>query len=185
MPHNLSSILFGRHGGLAGMIVGCRANDSHGRVRATILLSLIVAVLAVGVTIYYYVCPCERVPGGWLFGKHVSAPIDDWSFANDVPLCQVEVRGWLPHSVNVNCMSSDGDLFVSCASCEGKRWSTMALANPNGRVRLDDTVYPVTFHRVEAPEALDEAWHARERKLGRPEDRPRAEGWWSFRLESR
>jgi hypothetical protein len=162
-----------------------RTGSSHGGIRPLILCCLIGAVLGVGVAIYYYVCPCNRLPGGWLFGKHVSEPIDDWSFANDVPLCQVEVRGWLTHSVNVNCMSSNGALFVSCASCEGKRWSTMALANPNGRIRLNTTVYPVTFRRVEDAAVLDEAWRARERKMGRPEDTPRAAGWWSFKLESR
>ena len=43
----------------------------------------------------------------------------DWSFANEVGLCQLEVQGFVPWSVNLNCMASDKRLFVSCARCEG------------------------------------------------------------------
>lgn len=144
-----------------------------------------VGILGVAAWIYSYACPCERIPGAYLFGNEVSEPVRDWSFANTVPLCQVEVWGWLPHSVNVNCMASDGRLFVSCSRCAAKRWSNLALENPRGRIRLGDDVYPVTLKRVTDPAELDEAWRARARKLGPPADSPRPDHWWSFRLESR
>jgi hypothetical protein len=82
-------------------------------------------------------------------------------------------------------MASDGKLYLSCASCDGKAWSTAVLADPEARLRLDDRVYPVRVTRVEDPAVLDEAWRARAEKVGRGLDIPRQEGWWSFRVESR
>jgi|TARA_B100000315_G_scaffold124669_1_gene114618 hypothetical protein len=159
----------------------------QGKTRGAILLPVLGVLGAVAVTgaaVYFFYCPCERTPGGWLLGTEVSEPVSDWSFANQVPLCQIQVSGWLPHSVNLNCMSADGKLYLSCASCDGKRWSTYALANPNGRIRMNGSVYPVTLTRVLDPKLLDEAWQARAAKFGR-EARPRQEGWWSFSLNSR
>ena len=142
--------------------------------------------LAVGGTaVYFFYCPCERTPGGWLLGEEVEEPVRDWSFANDVPLCQIQVsRGILPHSINLNCMASDGELYLSCASCEGKVWSTAVLEDPEARLRIGDKVYPVRVTRVEDPAVLDEAWRARAEKTGRGHDVPRQDGWWSFRVES-
>ena len=124
-----------------------------------------------------------------LMGDVAEAPVTDWTFANDmneVPLCQIQVdAGLLPHSINLNCMADAGELYLSCASCDGKRWSTAVLANPQARLRAGDTVYPVTVTQVEDPVTLDRAWVARAAKLGRPTDTPRQDGWWSFRVVSR
>jgi hypothetical protein len=151
-----------------------------------VLLSVLLVVAAGALATYFFYCPCERTPGGWLLGETVTTPVTDWSFANDVQLCQVQVdRGVLPHSINLNCMAADGELFLSCASCEGKTWSTAALAQPEARLRVGDQVYPVRLTRVEDPATLDRAWHARARKNGRGLDEPREAGWWSFRVVSR
>ena len=158
--------------------------NARGAALGVILGAVAVVAVAVALTYFFY-CPCARTPGGWLLGNEVSEPVVDWSFANEVPLCQIQVQSFLPHSVNLNCMSSGGQLFLSCASCDGKIWSTAALANPNARIRLNESVYPVTLARAEEPAVLDEAWRARAEKLGRPLDTPRPEHWWSFRVESR
>jgi hypothetical protein len=150
-----------------------------------VLLGVLVAV-AIAVAVWTVRCPCERTPGGWLLGDVVEEPVADWSFANSVQLCQIQVsRGPLPHSINLNCMASEGRLYLSCAGCEGKSWSTAALARPEARLRLGEAVYPVRLTRVEDPATLDEAWRARESKLGRDPNRPREAGWWSFLVESR
>ena len=149
------------------------------------VLGILGAAAVAAALTYFFYCPCSRLPGGWLLGSEVTEPVADWSFANEVPLCQIQVQSWLPHSVNLNCMSSRGRLFLSCASYDGKTWSTAALANPDARIRVNDSVYLVTLTRVEDPEVLDEAWNARAAKLGRQATRPRQEGWWSFRVESR
>lgn len=160
----------------------------QGGVSATLLV-LVAGVAAAAVLAWSFYCPCERTSGGYLFGEEAQAPIDDWSFANDmatVPLCQIQVKaGLLPHSINLNCMADAGELYLSCASCEGKRWSTAALANPEARLRANGIVYPVTLERVTDPAVLDRAWVARAAKRDRPTDTPRQDGWWSFRVVSR
>lgn len=156
-----------------------------GAAAGTLLTLLLVGAVAAFLTWFFY-CPCERTPGGWLLGEEVDDPVTDWSFANAVPLCQVQVRrGFVPHSINLNCMASGGALYLSCASCEGKAWSTAALADPDARIRIGDKVYPVRLRRVEDPAELDEAWLARARKVGRGADIPRQDGWWSFAVTSR
>ena len=150
-------------------------------------LGLLIVIVAVFST-YWFACPCTRIPGGSLSGEEVNAPVNDWSFVNskeEVPLCQVEVQALLPHSVNVNCMSSNGRLYISCSRCEGKYWSSKALANPSGRVRAGAFVYPVTLSRVTATNELDDAWQARADKVGVKEVQKRPDHWWSFRLAFR
>ncbi len=149
-----------------------------------ILTTLFAMVLLLALSVYFY-CPCERVPGGYLLGDVVETRVSDWSFANDVRLCQIEVRAVLPHSVNLNCMASDGVLYLSCASCAGKRWSEAAMARPAARIRIGEKIYPVNLTKVTDAAELDVAWRARAAKVGAPADAPRADGWWSFRVTSR
>lgn len=158
----------------------------HGGVLVTVL-GLIIGLGVIVFAGYFFYCPCERTPGGWLLGDVVEEPVRDWSFANDEPLCQIQVfRGGVwPHAINLNCMSSEGRLYLSCASCDGKAWSTAALVHPEARLRIGDRVYPVRLTRIEDPAVLDQAWNARARKTGRGLGTPRQAGWWSFRVESR
>jgi len=145
-------------------------------------------VIAVVFSTVWVVCPCAMVPGGSLSGGEMNKMVSDWSFVNskeDVPLCQVEVSAFLPHSVNVNCMSANRALYVSCSNCDGKYWSSKAMMNSNGRVRAGSSVYPVTLIRVVDFAELDVAWQARANKVGAREIGERPDHWWSFRLESR
>lgn len=149
------------------------------------LVVVVLALVAVAFALQTFFCPCARLPGGHLLGDEIAEPVSDWSFANAVPLCQVEVQALLPHSVNLNCMASGGRLYLSCANCEGKRWSRTALVNPDVRLRVGDAVYPVTVTRVEDPAELDVAWQARAQKVGQSADDRPPSGWWSFRVQSR
>ena len=160
----------------------------RGAALTTVLLIVAGAAVAGFLTWFLY-CPCERTSGGYLLGEEAAEAVTDWSFANDmdsVPLCQIQVdAGLLPHSINLNCMSDQGELFLSCSGCDGKRWSTAVAENPSARLRAGDVVYPVTVTRVMDPGTLDRAWIARAAKLGRPTDTPRQDGWWSFQVVSR
>ena len=160
-------------------------NRPAGAVGIKLLIALMVTLI-VAIAVWTGICPCERIPGGYLLGEEIDEPVSDWSFANAVPLCQIEVRAaGLPHSINLNCMAADGALYLSCASCEGKYWSTAVLERPAARLRIADRVYPVIVTRVIEPAILDTAWRARADKVGRGADQPRQEGWWSFRVVSR
>ena len=156
----------------------------------------VVGVLAVAFLGWSATCPCERTPGAYLFGTSAEGPIADWTLANEVTLCQIQIRaGIRPHAINLNCMStSSGQLYLSCSQCGAKRWSNAAVENGRARLRLNGTVYPVTVTRVLDPGELDQAWSARVQKLNQldapanpdpPLDAPRPEGWWSFRVEWR
>ncbi|PCH61834.1 MAG: hypothetical protein COC19_04045 [SAR86 cluster bacterium] len=171
--------------------------NSNSRTRL-ILLSCggILAAAIAGFLGYSSICPCERTPGGFLFGTQVEAPIDDWSFANDVALCQLQIyAGIRPHSINLNCMATeDGQLYLSCSNCTSKYWASKVGSDKAGKLRLNDTVYPVTLNRVMDENELDRAWSARVIKLqvaggaaANPVPSPdalRADHWWSFRVVS-
>ena len=147
-------------------------------VAVTTIVSLLAGIALAAVVGWFFYCPCERTAGGYLLGTEISEPVSDWSFANAVPLCQIQVQaGLLPHSINLNCMASDGELYLSCAGCDGKYWSTAVLADPTARLRLHDEIYPVTVTRVNDAATLDRAWVARAMKRGRPTDTPRQGGW--------
>jgi|TARA_B100000767_G_scaffold275621_1_gene313792 hypothetical protein len=148
-------------------------------------VSLSAVCLLAGALTFWFSCPCDRLPGGPLKGQLVSVAIPDWSFANDAPLCQIQVAAIIPWSVNLNCMSEGGQLYLSCARCERKFWSNTALNNTNGYVGISGKVYPVSMARVLDPEILDIAWHSRAQKVGRGNGLPRADHWWSFSLISR
>jgi len=152
-----------------------------------LIVAVLVALPVIATSFWALACPCGGVPGVYLRGAEAAESVTDWSFANQVPLCQVQVdAGVLPHALNLNCWAdSSGDLYLSCGSCDGKRWSTAAVANSDARVRLGQTVYPVRLTRVVDEGQLDRAWAARSIKLGGGENQPRPAGWWSFRAVSR
>ena len=174
--------------------------QSRGAIRGVVLAALVVTPVA-ALLYWFFTCPCERMPGGYLLGTEAEEPIGNWSFANDVPLCQIQISaGLLPHSINLNCMSTGtGDLYLSCSQCDSKRWSNAVLDNGNARLRLNDTVYPVNLTRVMDSSELDRAWGARVTKLNSldtrgmgvratatpPPGTPRPDHWWSFRVVSR
>lgn len=172
-------------------------NDSPsytGLVIGGLLISLCVFAVA-GFILYSSICPCDRTPGGFLFGDRVDAPINDWSFANEVPLCQIQIwAGMRPHSINLNCMAAaDGKLYLSCSFCANKYWSKQVGPNEEGHLRLSGLVYPVLFKRVTDEAELDRAWAARVTKLqvvadalnlAPPPDALRPDDWWSFNIVS-
>ena len=156
----------------------------------------VVAVLVAAFLGWSSTCPCDRTPGAILFGAAADGPVTDWAFANQVTLCQIQIRvGLLPHAINLNCMAtSRGQLYLSCSQCDAKRWSNAAVDNGRARLRLNGTVYPVRVTRVLDPTELDQAWSARVRKLNQldapaspapPPDASRPDDWWSFRVEWR
>jgi hypothetical protein len=175
---------------LTGMTNG-RGNCQGGIV--VLALSGLAVLLLAAAAVWFFSCPCERMPGAYLSGEQVEEPVQNWGFANGVELCQIQTRsGILPHAINLNCMAdANGDLFLSCSQCEGKRWSTAALENPAARIRLDGQVYPVSLRRLRDSSELDNAWITRARKLadlrGQSVDEipQRPDHWWSFQVTSR
>jgi hypothetical protein len=163
-------------------------------------VAAVLALLAVGGGAYWAMtCPCDGTPGFVLRGNSNDEPVTDWGFANDVPLCQIQLNmGWRPHSVNLNCMATPaGDLFLSCSFGEGKYWCPRVVPDHPGRLRLNGVIYPVVLNRVTDAPSLDRAWAARIQKLqdprvqarqpggrGTPPDAQRPDSWWTFQVHS-
>lgn len=152
-----------------------------------IILALFVVIPVVAIAYWVRVCPCDRTPGVYLWGPEVAERVTDWSMANQVPLCQVQVStALLPQALNLNCWADDkGVLYLSCGGCADKRWSNAAVANNQGRLRVGGNVYPVTLTRVMDAAELDAAWKARAVKVGGGDSATRPADWWSFRVASR
>jgi hypothetical protein len=164
----------------------------------TVLLGLaaLIIVLAGGIGVWTMTCPCNRTPGLMLLGDLQTTPVTDWSFVNDIPLCQIQIyAGFIPHAVNLNCMATpEGELFLSCSACPSKFWASQVGQNEPGRLRLNGRVYPVVVNRVQDEAVLDRAWAARVKKLqvhgeppynpAPPPDAKRPQSWWSFQLRS-
>lgn len=144
--------------------------------RLALLIAAAFVLLAFG--------PCGPIPGGALSGTEQTPPAAGWTFLDEVPRCEVEVRTESPHSVTVNCMSWSARGFVSCSRCDGKTWSRYALENPVARVRAGDRIFPVALRRIEDPASLDRIWSARLAKIDE-QPAPRPESWWTFELKAR
>jgi len=165
------------------------------------IAAAIILVATVGGVYWALSCPCGAVPGLVLRGEEHREAVQDWRFANDVSLCQVQITtGFLPHSVNLNCMATpSGELFLSCSVGTRKYWCQRVGADHPGRLRLNGTVYPAVLNRVTDPATLDAAWTARIQKLQKPDvealqppgsvtpplDAKRPDTWWSFQVRSR
>ena len=148
-----------------------------------VLAGLVIVVAGLAAT-YWFVCPCEQIPGGALSGETAVQHPADWSFTNDaarVPLCQIEVDFPITRSMNVNCMSVDSQLYVSCSGCADKVWAARAADFPAGRVRVAGNIYPVIYRRETSDINLDQIWSTRANKLGQ-QPSPRPDHWWSFHL---
>ena len=158
------------------------ASASRQAVPVKTLVTALLGIVFLALCMTYFLrCPCERIPGSVLSGEVVKIPVQDWSFANQVRLCQVQVKGLVPWSVNLNCMAdAQGALFLSCSRCEGKNWSGVASERHRVRLRIGQQVYAVRLTRVTEPARLDHAWRTRAAKTGMGIHQPRPEHWWSF-----
>ncbi|NKB34946.1 MAG: hypothetical protein GKR91_17760 [Pseudomonadales bacterium] len=159
-------------------------------------IAALLAIGIVGFVVYSATCPCERTPGGFLFGESADEPVSNWTFANQVPLCQLQIyAGIRPHSINLNCMSTpEGEMYLSCSVCDTKYWASKVEADEVGVMRLDGVTYPVHVNRITDDATMDRAWQARVSKLQQfggpgnpapPSDAVRPDRWWTFRITSR
>jgi hypothetical protein len=165
------------------------------KIAIRVVLALVLVAVA-GVAVWTTACPCNTIPGFVLLGQEHKEPVTDWSFANNVPLCQIQINtGRGPHSINLNCMATpDGQLFLSCSVATRKYWCQQVQKDQPARLRLSGIVYPVLLNRVTDQATLDRVWEARGKKLevyggpSNPKPAPgqkRPDSWWSFQVRSR
>jgi hypothetical protein len=111
--------------------------------------------------------PHARMPGLWLSGELVTTPVTDWSFTDKVQNVQLQTNTWygIPHSVNINCASYKGQLYLDSFYAagmtypHGRSWNENVARDPHVRIRIGDKLYDRRLVVVTDPalkEAVDE-----------------------------
>ena len=99
--------------------------------------------------------PHDGIPGLWLTGDLVTTPVTDWSFTDQVPTIklQTQSRFLLPHSVTINCVAYNGQLYVtSTYLAEAPRsWNVNVMRDPHVRIKIGDKLYDRTLVVVTDP----------------------------------
>jgi hypothetical protein len=112
--------------------------------------------------------PHGRIPGLWLTGDLVTAPVTDWSFLDNVPNIKIQTRSrfLLPHSVTINCISYKGQFYVTSTHPIGspRSWNENVMRDPHVRIKIGDKLYDRTLVAVTDPAEKDAVVQVREKK---------------------
>ncbi len=132
-------------------------------------IGIIVACLVVLLVVFRITGfgPHGRTPGLWLSGELVTTPVTDWSFADKVQNVQLQTNTWygIPHSVNINCVTYKGQLYLDSFYAagltypHGRSWNENVARDPHVRIRIGNKLYDRTLVVVTDPalrEAVDE-----------------------------
>ena len=99
--------------------------------------------------------PHDGIPGLWLTGDLVTTPVTDWSFTDKVPTIklQTQSRFLLPHSVTINCLAYNGQLYVTSTYPAGppRSWNENVMRDPHVRIKIGDKLYDRTLVLVTDP----------------------------------
>lgn len=112
--------------------------------------------------------PHARTPGLWLKGNVVTTPVTDWSFTDKIPVVQLQTESWymLPHSVNINCLDYNGQLYLVSVYPAGTAhtWNDNVLRDPRVRLKIGDQIYDRTVSLVTDPAEQEGVMQARHNK---------------------
>jgi hypothetical protein len=125
-----------------------------------ILLLVVLSVTGLG--------PHDRTPGLWLKGNVVTTQVTDWSFTENIPVVQIQTQSWylLPHSVNINCLNYNGQLYLVSVFPAGTRhsWNENVIRDPHVRLKIGDQIYDRTVSLVADPAEQEGVLEARHKK---------------------
>jgi hypothetical protein len=112
--------------------------------------------------------PHARTPGLWLKGNAVATPVTDWSFTDKIPVVQLqtETSYLLPHSVNINCLNYNGQLYLVSVYPAGTAhtWNDNVMRDPHVRLKIGDDIYDRTVSLVTDPAEQEGVLQARHNK---------------------
>jgi hypothetical protein len=112
--------------------------------------------------------PHARTPGLWLKGNVVATPVTDWSFTDKIPVVQLqtETSYMLPHSVNINCLNYNGQLYLVSVYPAGTAhtWNDNVMRDPHVRLKIGDDIYDRTVALVTDPAEQEGVLQARHNK---------------------
>ena len=100
--------------------------------------------------------PNGRRPGLWLKGDLVTTPVVDWSFADKIQNVKIQTNTWylLPHSVTINCVAYEGQLYLDSfygpglTYPHGRSWNEDVARDPHVRIKIGDQLYDRTLSYV-------------------------------------
>ena len=99
--------------------------------------------------------PHDRIPGLWLTGDLVTTPVTDWSFTDQVTTIKLQTQSsfLLPHSVTINCVAYNGQLYVTSTYPAGppRSWNLNVMRDPHVRIKIGDKLYDRTLVVVTDP----------------------------------
>ena len=127
--------------------------------------------------------PFVLLPGGALEGTKVPTP-DSWAFTDAVDTVQFETLPADPYSVNIWVIALDENLYVH-AGASRSTWVENMEADPNVRLRVDDSIYELAASRVESQQEFDRFSDAYEKKYDRRPRNENVEEGYLFRLGAR
>ena len=127
--------------------------------------------------------PFILLPGGALEGTAAAVP-ESWSFTDGIETVQLETRPAEPYSVNIWATAAGEFVYVH-AGANRSAWVEHIEADPNVRLRVNESIYELSATRVTDQAEFDRFSDAYEKKYGR---RPRNENVaeaYLFRLTTR
>ncbi len=118
------------------------------------VLGVVAAVLLLVVVLdtfggYLFDGPLGPIPGGAFAGSVDANPDPEWGDMEKV--IELEIRPEQPWSLSVWNVVIDGELYVPSARGEQRRWTSVALADPNVRVRTHGRIYEQRIEQVTDP----------------------------------
>lgn len=135
------------------------------RTLGVIVICLVLLLIVLSVTGFG---PHGRTPGLWLKGNVVTTPVTDWSFTDQIPVVQIQTQTWylLPHSVNINCLDYNGQLYLVSVYPAGTKhtWNDNVLRDPQVRLKIGDQIYDRTLSLVTDPVEQQGVLEARHKK---------------------
>jgi hypothetical protein len=130
-----------------------------------ILVCLILILVVLGITGFG---PHDRIPGLWLKGNVVATPVTDWSFTDNIPVIQIQTQTpyLLPHSVNINCLNYNGQLYLVSVFPAGTThtWNDNVIRDPHVRLKIGDQIYDRTVSLVTDAAEQEGVMEARHKK---------------------
>ena len=133
-----------------------------------LLICLVVALVVLRIT---GLEPRDRTPGLWLKGNLVTTPVTDWSFTDQVPTIKIQTQSWylLPHSVTINCIAYDGQLYVASVYPTGtpRVWNDNVMRDPHVRIQIGNQLYDRVLSFVTDPTEKEAVLQARAKKYPR------------------
>ena len=143
------------------------------RVLGAILVCLVLLLVVLSITGFG---PHGRMPGLWLKGNVVTTPVSDWSFTDKIPVIQLQTQTsyLLPHSVNINCLYYNGQLYLVSVYPAGTMhaWNDNVMRDPHVRLKIADEIYDRTLSLVTDSAEQEGVLQARHKKYPELKIRP-------------